>query len=153
MSPVAAQQVLSSMHLLAQPRGLQKIRQLKENCNYFRWRLLEMGYHCLGDWDSPIIPVMVYRPSAMALISRECLKRNVAIVIVGFPATSLSTSRIRICISAAHKRSDLDYCLKVMHKCGVLTGSMLNRTGTKNLPSLDTFIRHATDSKAALLVR
>jgi len=61
MSPVAVQQVLSSLRLLDQPRGRRKIADLKANCNYFRWRLIEMGFHCLGDWDSPVIPIMIVR--------------------------------------------------------------------------------------------
>ena len=152
MSPVAAQQVLSSLTLLSQPRGLQKIRQLKENCNYFRWQLLSMGYHCLGDWDSPIIPVMIYRPSALVFISRECLKHHVAVVVVGFPATSLLTARVRICISACHTRSDLDYCLKVLQHAGNLTGSLMKQRSPKELPSLERLIQCAADTKASLLV-
>ncbi len=42
------------------------------------------------------------------------LQRGVAVVIVGFPATPLLTSRMRICISAAHTQADLDYALEVM---------------------------------------
>ena len=36
-----------------------------------------------------------------------------AIVVVGFPATPLLTTRMRVCISAAHSRADLDYALEV----------------------------------------
>ena len=32
---------------------------------------------------------------------------------VGFPATPLLTARMRVCISAAHSRADLDYALEV----------------------------------------
>ena len=32
---------------------------------------------------------------------------------MGFPATPLLTARIRVCISAAHTRADLDYALEV----------------------------------------
>lgn len=40
--------------------------------------------------------------------SREMLKRNVAVVIAGFPATSLIEARARICLSASHTREMLD---------------------------------------------
>lgn len=39
---------------------------------------------------------------------REMLKRNVAVVVVGFPATPLIESRTRFCLSAAHTREMLD---------------------------------------------
>lgn len=45
-----------------------------------------------------------------------------AIVVVGFPATPLLTTRMRVCISAAHSRADLDYALEVfksvLDRCG-----------------------------------
>ena len=40
--------------------------------------------------------------------SREMLKRGVAVVIAGFPATSLIEMRARICLSASHTREMLD---------------------------------------------
>lgn len=39
---------------------------------------------------------------------REMLKRNVAVVVVGFPATPLIESRTRFCMSASHTREQLD---------------------------------------------
>ena len=37
------------------------------------------------------------------------MKRNIALVVVGFPATSIVESRVRVCISASHTREMLDY--------------------------------------------
>ena len=36
------------------------------------------------------------------------LKRNIAVVVAGFPATPLIESRTRFCLSAAHTREMLD---------------------------------------------
>ena len=47
----------------------------------------------------------------IAAFSRKLLERQVAVVVVGFPATPLFLGRARICISAAHCREDLDYAL------------------------------------------
>ena len=40
--------------------------------------------------------------------SREMLKRNIAVVVVGFPATPIIESRSRFCLSAAHTKEMLD---------------------------------------------
>ena len=40
--------------------------------------------------------------------SREMLKRGIASVIVGFPATGIVESRARFCLSAAHTKEQLD---------------------------------------------
>ncbi|GAB2217028.1 hypothetical protein Droror1_Dr00000186 [Drosera rotundifolia] len=53
------------------------------------------------------MPIMLYNPAKIPAFSRECLKRNVAIVTVGFPATPLLLARARICISASYTKEDL----------------------------------------------
>ena len=69
--------------------GVQKIRQLCANAAFFRRRLKEMGCHVLGDDDSPIVPMMLYSAPKICSFSRECLKRGLAVVVVGFPAVGL----------------------------------------------------------------
>ena len=91
--------------------GKKKITALRDNSNYFRMRLQDMGLHVLGHYDSPIIPVMLYNPTKIAAFSRECLKRGLAVVVVGFPAVPILNSRARFCISAGHTREQLDRAL------------------------------------------
>ena len=43
------------------------------------------------------------------MFSRELLKKKIAVVVVGFPATSIVEARARICLSASHTRDMLDY--------------------------------------------
>ena len=65
MSPPAAEQIISALQLLANVdgsgRGPRKLSQLRENSNYFREKLQDIGLNVLGDRDSP---VMVRTPSA-----------------------------------------------------------------------------------------
>ncbi|CAK9177459.1 unnamed protein product [Ilex paraguariensis] len=111
ISPPAAQQIISALKVLlgedGSSRGAQKLARLRENSNFFRSQLQKMGFEVLGDNDSPVMPIMLYNPAKIPAFSRECLKRNVAVVTVCFPATPLLLSRARICISAAHTREDL----------------------------------------------
>ena len=37
------------------------------------------------------------------------LRRKIAVVVVGFPATTLVEGRVRICLSASHTRDMLDF--------------------------------------------
>lgn len=48
----------------------------------------------------------------VSAFGREMLKRNVAVVVVGFPATPLIESRTRFCMSASHTREQLDKASK-----------------------------------------
>uniref|UniRef100_A0A0D9V9U8 serine C-palmitoyltransferase n=1 Tax=Leersia perrieri TaxID=77586 RepID=A0A0D9V9U8_9ORYZ len=126
MSPPAVQQVISAMKVIlgedGTDRGAKKIAQIRDNSNFFRSELQKMGFEVLGDNDSPVMPFMVYNPAKMPAFSRECLRQNVAVVPVGFPATPLLLGRIRICISASHSREDLIKGLEVISNVGDLVG-------------------------------
>ena len=111
MSPVMCAQVLRATEIImgdGTDLGASKIQDLKDNSNYFRKELVNAGLHVYGDYDSPIIPVLLYNPTKIAAFSRECLKRDLAVVVVGFPATTLVKSRARFCVSAGHTRADLE---------------------------------------------
>lgn len=100
--------------------GQQKIKQLRDNSNYFRTRLREIGYQVFGDEDSPVVPAMLYFPSKIPAFSRECFKRGIAVVVVGFPATPLLGTRIRFCLSASHTRKDLEWAINEISELGDL---------------------------------
>uniref|UniRef100_A0A7S4K9G5 serine C-palmitoyltransferase n=1 Tax=Odontella aurita TaxID=265563 RepID=A0A7S4K9G5_9STRA len=116
LSPVVCQQIISSFEVImghdGTTTGQRKLSSLRDNSNYFRMRLTDMGLHVLGNYDSPIMPVMLYNPTKIAAFSRECLKRGLAVVVVGFPAVPVLMSRARFCISAGHTREELDVALR-----------------------------------------
>ena len=49
-----------------------------------------------------------FHPPPRAL-SREMLRRKIGVVVVGYPATSIVESRVRICLSASHTKEMLDF--------------------------------------------
>jgi len=102
--------------------GKQKIKQLHDNSNYFRTRLNEMGFVTLGSKDSPVIPLMLFNPAKLSSFSRLCLARHIAVVVVGYPATPLSSPRTRFCISASHTIDDLEWALQHIQEVGDLIG-------------------------------
>lgn len=116
MAPVVCQQVITALKIISgelKPGvGAMKLARLRENSNYFREQMKKIGLHVFGDVDSPIVPVMIYFPTKTAAFSRECLKRGLAVVVVGFPATAVILSRARFCISAGHTKKDLEDAVK-----------------------------------------
>jgi len=126
ISPPACQQILASMSIImgtdGTDLGRRKLDALRENSDYFREKVTNLGFHVLGDYGSPIVPIMLYQPAKIPAFSRECLKRNLAVVVVGFPAAPLLLARSRICISAAHTRKDLDDALEKISEVGDICG-------------------------------
>ncbi|KAL4238049.1 Serine palmitoyltransferase 2 [Mactra antiquata] len=124
MPPPVVQQVLSSMKIILGKDGTndgqRRIKQLAWNCRYFRRNLHERGYIIYGNKDSPVVPLLLFMPTKLAAFSRECRKRDLATVVVGFPATPITKTRARFCLSAAHTKEDIDEALKIIEEVGDL---------------------------------
>lgn len=72
----------------------------------------------LGHDDSPIIPLLIFSPAKLPAFSHEMLRRKISVVVVGYPATPLISSRARLCCSAAHTKEDLDRLLAACDQVG-----------------------------------
>jgi serine palmitoyltransferase len=118
ISPIITKQVLTAFRVImgedGTDIGIKKINALRDNSNFFREGMRKLGAQIIGDDDSPIIPMMIYLPSKVSAFSRLCLERGLAVVVVGFPATSVVMSRARFCISAGHTREDLTKALQII---------------------------------------
>ncbi|XP_074944336.1 serine palmitoyltransferase 3 isoform X2 [Phalacrocorax aristotelis] len=112
MCPPVAEQIIRAMKCLmgldGTTQGLQRVRQLGKNTRYFRRRLHEMGFIIYGNDDSPVVPLLLYMPGKIGAFARRMLEKNIGVVVVGFPATPITESRARFCVSAAHTREMLD---------------------------------------------
>ncbi|XP_017331697.1 serine palmitoyltransferase 2 [Ictalurus punctatus] len=139
MSLPVVEQIITSMKCIMGEDGTtigrDRIQQLAENTNYFRRRLREMGFIIYGNHDSPVVPMMLYLPAKIGAFGREMLKRNIGVVVVGFPATPIIESRARFCVSAAHTKETLDAALNAINEVGDLL--QLKSSRHRILPSLD----------------
>lgn len=139
MSPPVMEQIITSMKCImgqdGTSLGKECIQQLAENTRYFRRRLKEMGFIIYGNEDSPVVPLMLYMPAKIGAFGREMLKRNIGVVVVGFPATPIIESRARFCLSAAHTKEILDTALKQIDEVGDLL--QLKYSRHRPLPLLD----------------
>lgn len=136
MSPIVLEQIRSSMLQIMGPEvgimdgmGEERLMRLAFNARYLSTGLKKLGFIVYGHRDSPVIPVLLYHPTKMPLFSREMLKKNIAVVVVGYPATPLLESRVRFCVSASHTKADLDYVLRCCSEVGDLL--MIKYTGRR----------------------
>ena len=58
-------QVVGTIDQLEQEIGRNRIKQLMKNTEYFRTRLMEMGFIVYGNKHSPVVPMMIYMPSKL----------------------------------------------------------------------------------------
>ncbi|KAL7077970.1 hypothetical protein ACQ4LE_002998 [Meloidogyne hapla] len=120
-APVAKQIFTAMLSIMGRDGtndGKRRIEQLAKNTNYVRLRLKQMGFIVHGSNHSPVIPIMIYHPTKCGLWGRLMLERKIGVVVVSFPATEMTESRVRICISAAHTKDMLDRLLQVIDEVG-----------------------------------
>lgn len=100
--------------------GRMRLQRLAFNARYLTRALHKLGFIVFGHDDSPIIPLLTFNPGKMPLFSRLMRERKVPIVVVvvGYPATALVTSRVRFCLSAAHTKYDVDELLRACDEVG-----------------------------------
>ena len=121
-APLVLAQVAAALRIidgaLAPGQGEERLQRLAFNSRYLRLGLKRLGFIVYGCDDSPIVPILLYHPAKMPAFSREMLRRKISVVIVGYPATPLVTSRARLCVSAAHTKDDLDRFLAACDEIG-----------------------------------
>lgn len=124
-TPPVLMQIKTSLLLIkgdvAPGQGQERLQRLAFNSRYLRLGLKRLGLIVYGHDDSPIIPVMLYNPAKMPAFSHEMLRRKISVVVVGYPATPLISSRARFCVSAAHNVEDLERMIRACDEvCDVL---------------------------------
>ncbi len=115
LPPTVAASALASVEFLeAHP---ERVTQLRENADYFRERLLELGFRPLPG-ETPIIPVILGETSAAIRMSDLLLAKGVFVTGFGYPVVPQGQARVRCQISAVHSRDDLDQALDAFKKVG-----------------------------------
>ncbi|KAI9750289.1 MAG: serine palmitoyltransferase, long chain base subunit [Lichina confinis] len=121
-TPPVLMQIMSSLRLImgevVPGQGEERLQRLAFNSRYLRLGLKRLGFIVYGHDDSPIVPLLLYHPAKMPAFSHEMLRRKISVVVVGYPATPLVSSRARFCVSAAHTKDDLDRVLVACDEIG-----------------------------------
>lgn len=93
------------------------VDQLWENARYFKKEMKGLGFDT-GASETPITPVMLGEAPLAQQFSRELLDAGVFAMAIGFPTVAKGRARIRVMISAAHSRADLNGGLEAFAKVG-----------------------------------
>ena len=91
--------------------------RLHENTEYFRAGLNRIGYKPL-EGESAIVPLIVGETSFAIAMSDKLLKRGVFVTGFGYPVVPEGTARIRVQISAALTRDEMDRALTAFEAVG-----------------------------------
>jgi glycine C-acetyltransferase len=90
---------------------------LTENTKYFRTKLAALGYS-LGGKDHPITPIMIMDEVKTMALADELLKEGVYARGFAYPVVPKGKGRVRVQISAAHTKKQLDRAVESLERVG-----------------------------------
>ncbi len=105
VAPAVAGASLRVLDLLEQDDELRAT--LRENTAFFRHRMTDLGFDILPG-DHPIVPVMIGDAAKAARMADLLLAKGIYVIGFSYPVVPVGKARIRVQVSAAHTRSDLE---------------------------------------------
>lgn len=93
------------------------VDKLWDNTRYFKAEVRKLGFDT-GLSTTPITPIMLGEAPLAQQFSRELFEAGLFAMSIGFPTVPKGKARIRVMISAAHARADLDKGLEIFAMVG-----------------------------------
>jgi len=106
---------LAALDLLEESTEL--VDRLWDNTAYFKKTMQGLGFDT-GRSTTPITPIMLGEAPLAQQFSRRLFDEGVFAMAIGYPTVAKGKARIRVMISAAHSRDDLDQGLGAFERIG-----------------------------------
>ena len=90
---------------------------LKENTRYFKQGIKDAGFEII-DGDAAIVPVMLYDAKLAQTMAEKLLQEGIYVIGFFYPVVPKGKARIRVQLSAAHKKEHLDKAITAFTKVG-----------------------------------
>ena len=93
------------------------IDNLKKNTSFFREKISQLGFDIKGK-SHPIVPVMIYDDKKASLIADYLLDNGIYVVGFSYPVVPKGLARIRVQISSAHKKNQIEKAVQLFEEAG-----------------------------------
>ena len=110
LAPSIVSASLQALELVSSSTGLRD--KLEENTLYFREKIVQAGFE-IRPGSHPIVPIMLGDAVLAQKMAARLLEKGVYVVGFFYPVVPRDAARIRVQISAAHSRDDLDFAVKM----------------------------------------
>ncbi len=115
LAPVIAGATLKAIELITRSDGL--LSRLKENTAFFRQKIQAAGFS-IQPGEHPIIPIMLGDARLAHDMADRMLQEGIYVIGFSYPVVPKEKARIRIQISAAHEKEDLDRAVQAFEVVG-----------------------------------
>ncbi len=119
LAPAIVGASIAAFDLLEKSDDLRE--KLRENTKYFREKMKALGFDLIESIH-PIVPVLFRKfdndAQLAQQISKELYDEGIYVVGFSYPVVQKGQARIRVQISAAHSKENLDACISAFGKVG-----------------------------------
>jgi glycine C-acetyltransferase len=119
VTPADVAACIAAVDLLEESTEL--VERLWENTRYFKAEMKGLGFDT-GESETPITPVMLGEAPVAFEFSKQLFDGGLFTMALGFPTVPRGKARIRVMLSAAHSRDDLDQALGIFKDVGQQMG-------------------------------
>ena len=91
--------------------------QLETNTQYFREKIAAAGFD-IKPGTHPIVPIMLYDAVVSQTMAEKLLEKGIYVIGFYYPVVAKGQARIRVQISAAHTRAQLDKAIQAFTEVG-----------------------------------
>ena len=113
LAPVIVSASITVLNMIEKNNELIKV--LNENTQYFRTEIKKIGL-TIKEGEHPIVPIMIGNAKIAQKMAQELLKENIYVIGFSYPVVPKNQARIRVQISAAHNKSDLNKAINAFEK-------------------------------------
>ena len=116
LAPVIVAASIKVLDILENSNDL--IHQVNQNTQYFRSEISKLGFE-IKEGIHPIVPVMIGDAKIAQQMADDMLNENIYVIGFSYPVVPKGEARIRVQISAAHTKNDLDRAIAAFKKIGL----------------------------------
>ncbi|NLJ34954.1 MAG: aminotransferase class I/II-fold pyridoxal phosphate-dependent enzyme, partial [candidate division WS1 bacterium] len=115
VTPSIAAAAMAALELVSNSSELRDT--LRQNTAYFREAIEGIGLRILSG-THPIVPIMIGDAYLASQVAADLLDEGIYVIGFSYPAVPQGEARIRVQISAAHSRDELDRALQAFEAVG-----------------------------------
>jgi glycine C-acetyltransferase len=117
LAPVIVATSLTVLEMLQHETGKKLRQRVKENSVYFREKMTALGFELIPG-EHAIIPVMLGDAKIASEMADKLLREGIYVIGFSYPVVPMGRARIRVQMSAAHTREQLDKAITAFEKVG-----------------------------------
>ncbi|MFH1400876.1 MAG: glycine C-acetyltransferase [Nanoarchaeota archaeon] len=113
LAPEIVTATLAALDLIEKDTTL--TRKSQDNATYFRSSMKKAGFSIM-EGDHPIVPIMLGDAAKATKMAAAMLEEGIYVIGFSYPVVPKGEARIRVQISAAHTREQIDRCVRAFVK-------------------------------------